>query len=74
MMNISPVEWLLPTLGNDLPVGGNVTELVLLLPSWEAAALEEEARRQGLTTGRMLRRLVRNAIRPDGPGAVGGEP
>ncbi len=37
---------------------GEVVELGLLFPAAEAAALEAEARRRGLTLGEMLRRLV----------------
>src|SRR5436305_1906556 len=33
-------------------------EIPLLLPAWEAAALDAEARRRGLSAGRLLRLLV----------------
>jgi hypothetical protein len=35
-----------------------VVELMLLLPRWQADALESAARGRGLTAGQMLRRLV----------------
>ncbi len=33
-------------------------ELHLLVPGWQLAALERAARRQGLTVGQLLRRLI----------------
>jgi len=38
---------------------GGVTELALLIPDCELAALEELARRDGVTAGRLIRRLIR---------------
>ena len=35
-----------------------VVELPLLLPRWQAVELEAAARRRGMTTGQMLRRLI----------------
>ncbi|HJZ93431.1 MAG TPA: hypothetical protein VKE40_21315 [Gemmataceae bacterium] len=35
-----------------------VVELALLLPRWQAAALEQAAYQRGLTTGQMLRKLI----------------
>jgi hypothetical protein len=62
-----------------------MVELSLLLPNWQAAALELAAQDQGLSPGQMIRQLVRdfyttfNAFGPmhpqrrlpraDGPGA-----
>jgi hypothetical protein len=40
----------------------DMAELSLLLPGWQAAALERTARASGLTTGQMLRRLVRDFL------------
>ncbi len=37
---------------------GEMMELMLLLPSWQAAALERAARQQGLTSGQLTRRLI----------------
>ena len=35
-----------------------VVEIALLMPDWQAAALEEAAHRRGLTAGQMIRRLI----------------
>jgi hypothetical protein len=35
-----------------------VVELPLLLPRWQAVELEAVARRRGMTTGQMLRRVI----------------
>lgn len=35
-----------------------VVELQLLLPQWQAAALEAAARARGMTTGQILRRVI----------------
>ncbi|MCI0702601.1 MAG: hypothetical protein L0241_16075 [Planctomycetia bacterium] len=35
-----------------------VVELALLLPLWQAVELEATARRRGMTTGQMLRRVI----------------
>ena len=35
-----------------------VVELPLLLPRWQAVDLEAAARRRGMTTGQMLRRVI----------------
>lgn len=35
-----------------------VVELQLLLPWWQAAALEGAARARGMTTGQLLRRVI----------------
>lgn len=35
-----------------------VVELPLLLPRWQAVELEAVARRRGMTTGQLLRRLL----------------
>lgn len=35
-----------------------VVELQLLLPRWQAAALEAAARARGMTTGQILRRVI----------------
>jgi hypothetical protein len=37
---------------------GDMIELPLCLPAWQAAALEEAAHSRGLTTGQMLRGIV----------------
>jgi hypothetical protein len=38
--------------------GGSVVELPLLLPDWQAVALEEAAHSRGLTAGQMVRGLI----------------
>ncbi len=43
-----------------------VVELPLLLPRWQALELEAAARERGMTTGQMLRRVIRNLL-ADGP-------
>jgi hypothetical protein len=55
----------------DLPLPDvEMTELPLLLPAGQAAALGRTARRRGLTTGQMLRQLVRDFFRrPEAPRA-----
>ena len=40
------------------PLDNEVVELNLLLPRWQAEALEEFANDRGLTAGQMLRKLV----------------
>ena len=40
-----------------------VVELPLLLPRWQAVELEAAARRRGMTTGQMLRRLIGDVLR-----------
>ena len=49
----------------DTPLPGDpprmdleVVELPLLLPRWQAVALEAAASRRGMTTGQMLRRVI----------------
>ncbi len=39
-----------------------VVELPLLLPRWQALELEAAARRRGMTTGQMLRRLIGEVV------------
>ena len=40
----------------------DVMELSLLLPGWQFSALEKTARRQGQTTGQVVRRLVQKFL------------
>ena len=40
----------------------DVMELSLLLPGWQLSALEKTARRQGQTTGQVVRRLVQKFL------------
>jgi hypothetical protein len=47
--------------GSDLSrLDGEMVELSLLLPSWQAAALEMAAEDQGLTAGQVVRQLIRD--------------
>jgi len=39
-----------------------VIELPLLLPRWQALELEAAARERGMTTGQMLRRIIRDLL------------
>jgi len=39
---------------------GEMVELSVLLPTWQAQALENAAQHQGLTTAQMVRFLIRN--------------
>jgi len=45
------------------PLDAEVVELALLLPRWQAEALEEAAYKRGLTAGQMLRKLVSISLR-----------
>jgi hypothetical protein len=42
-----------------------VVELPLLLPRWQALELEAVARECGMTTGQMLRRVIRDLLTED---------
>jgi hypothetical protein len=42
----------------------DVVEIRILLPAWQAAALEEAAHDFGLTAGEMLRHLLADALPP----------
>jgi hypothetical protein len=42
-----------------------VVELPLLLPRWQARELEAAARERGMTTGQMLRRVIRDLLAED---------
>ncbi len=43
-------------------VDKEVVELALLLPRWQAVALENAAHQRGLTAGQMLRKLIGNSL------------
>ncbi len=57
-----------PGFRNDLvQLDENMSELALLLPGWQAQALQEAAQGQGLSAGQFLRRLIDQALpRPEG--------
>jgi hypothetical protein len=42
-----------------------VVEIPVLMPGWQAAALEQAARDHGMTTGQMVRRLIRDFCRSE---------
>jgi hypothetical protein len=44
--------------GEVAPLDNNMVELALLLPAWQAEALENAAEEQGISAGQMLRRLI----------------
>jgi len=50
------------------PIDNEVVELALLLPRWQAAALEDAAHQRGLTTGQMLRKLIGASLKGERPG------
>jgi hypothetical protein len=51
-----PVE--AATFGAPVRMDQDVVEMSLLLPRWQADALENAARSRGMTTGQMLRRVI----------------
>jgi hypothetical protein len=60
--------------GDTAAGGGEVVELGLLLHAGQVAALEAAAHRLGLTAGQVVRRLIRDFLRPDrGAPAPAGE-
>jgi len=50
------------------PIDNEVVELALLLPRWQAAALEDAAHQRGLTTGQMLRKLIGASLKGERAG------
>jgi hypothetical protein len=46
----------------EVAVEEHVVEVPLLLPGWQAAALEQAARREGRTLAEMARRLIRDFL------------
>ena len=57
----------IPPVFGSLNTDSEVVELPLLLPRWQVAALEETARRHGLTTGQLIRRAVADLVRNSDP-------
>jgi hypothetical protein len=72
-MTETPVTagFLAPRLGGReiTPIDDEVVELALLLPRWQAEALEAAAHARGLTAGQMLRKVVGKTLREAGPAA-----
>jgi hypothetical protein len=52
-----------PRAGEITPLDSEVVELALLLPRWQADALEDAAAERGLTTGQMLRKVIGATIK-----------
>ncbi len=73
MTTESPVAagFLAPRLGTReiTPLDDEVVELALLLPRWQAEALEDAAHERGLTAGQMLRKLIGKGLRDAASGA-----
>lgn len=53
-----------PTAAETARTANEVIELQLLLPRWQAAALENAARSRGMTTGQILRRVIADLFPP----------
>jgi len=51
--------------GEKIRSDHEVVELPLLLPRWQALALEAAANRRGMTTGQMLRRVITDLFGDD---------
>jgi hypothetical protein len=64
MMNRDPSE--APMEDQVLWVDEAMAELSLLLPGWQAAALEQLAISWGLTLGELIRQLIRNCLATQG--------
>lgn len=58
-----PVGLAVPT-GEVVRSDRDVIELQLLLPLWQVEAVEAAARRRGMTTGQMLRRVIADLFPP----------
>jgi hypothetical protein len=64
--------WPMPgrTMSAELsPLDGEMVELALLLPSWQAEDLETSAHRHGQTAGQVLRALIGDYCRRSGSAA-----
>src|SRR5439155_15139057 len=58
-----PVQPMFEALSSDVArQDQEVVELPLLLPRWQALELEAAARRRGMTTGQMIRRVIGDAL------------
>jgi hypothetical protein len=57
MPDLSPLNGFQPSDGPP-----DVTEVSILLPGWQLAALESAAQSRGLTSGQLVRRLLREFI------------
>jgi len=61
----APVIMDSPPPGEKIRSDHEVVELPLLLPRWQALALEAAANRRGMTTGQMLRRVITDLFGDD---------
>ena len=69
-----PPEDVRGAVGGIARPGAEVVELGLLLPAWQAGALEAAAHRRGLTAGQLARLLIRDFLdraAPHGPDRPG---
>jgi hypothetical protein len=65
MRCIERTELLDPLRSRSTGLDAEVVEIPLLLPGWQVVALEQAAQDQGLTTGEMVRRLIRDFCQSD---------
>ena len=56
-----------PGIREITPLDTEVVELALLLPRWQAEALEEAANNRGISTGQMLRKMIGASLRESAP-------
>jgi hypothetical protein len=56
--------------GELTPVDTEVVELALLLPRWQAAALEDAAHQRGISAGQMLRKMIVSTLNLKRPAEV----
>jgi len=61
----APVIMDSPPPGEKIRSDHEVVEPPLLLPRWQALALEAAANRRGMTTGQMLRRVITDLFGDD---------
>lgn len=47
---------------NCRPLDEEMTELSILVPSWQVAAIEQAARSEGITMGHYMRRALQQAL------------
>lgn len=59
------------TLGPDISaLDAEMTEMALLLPRWQALALQNAAKKRGMTTAQMLRRMIGAMVGAQPPSPV----
>jgi hypothetical protein len=58
------------SLGQDMTnLDADMVELSMLLPRWQAMALQIAAKQRGLSAGHMLRRMIAAVVGADSPSA-----